>query len=1133
MHHTVGAGYCSGNREGCLRGTRVDVLLQLEHWLEDRNGQHMFWLNGLAGTGKSTIAQTFAEIMFAEGKLGASFFCSRNFEDRSNIQAIFPTLALQLAYRYPPFREQLLRVLRANPGVGQESLCSQLEKVIVGPFKASHISTLIIIDALDECKDIEPASAILSVLSRYVDEIPEVRFFITGRPEPRIRSGFRLKLLRPITEVLKLHEVKPEVVDGDIKLFFQTQLASLAKDRSDCDLTEDWPTSSDIEILCKKAAGFFIYASTVVKFIASEHDLPTEMLALITSPLQSTTKEGMSGVDQLYTKVLEQAFQGVCTDNSQRYFRFRAVVGAVLLVFNPLSTKALSDLLRVPSTSTALRSLHSLLLVPDNIEDPVHIYHKSFPDFLTDPNRCKDKQFLVDPSAHHRRILLSCLNLMGERLRRNICHLDDHAVLSEVEDLPTCRKTHIGDALGYACQFWTRHLVKIPSSSHNVEEVYKAIDGFFTTHFLFWIEVLCLMGNLNAGVYALNDVQQWCMLVSCVGVSTQETCAQTLIQAQVSDKWTYGSQWFLLEFFDTIHNSPSQIYHFALPLCPPSSWLHNSYTAELLREVKVVKGLVSWGTCFRTVALNDRPQALAYWKDIIAVGLRSGDIVTLDGITGTQVGVLSGHTSWARSLNFSPDGTLLVSGSNDETLKLWDVQTGGIVKTFHGHTNHVYSTSISPNCITIASGSRDKTIRLWNIQTGECCCIIEQQGYVEHISFSPTNPEHPMFVSNDVVQWWDVSGYKIGPAYNGSYAALSLDGTHFALCGGMVTTVQNSDSRAIVAKCPTEFDSQCCCFSPNGRLVAIAAGTTAYIWDITGSHPCLIETFIVHAGYITSLTFSSSSSLISASDNRSVKFWQIGASLADPVASGPNSILSGSAPIISVSLQAESGIYITYDSNGVVRVWDISTGLHKASFQTPAKDGLLINARMIDGRLVVVWLREGKIYIWDTKKDKLRQVVDADSDASRNLRISGDGSKVFLLAGKFIWAWSLWTGKAMGEVELEDDSYLDLLCMSGSRIYLHFPNSQNLGWDFGISGSSPVPLPNPSSEKPHLDFIGGSSYWYDGPCWIKNTVTGKEVFQLSGRYARPNSVQWDGRYLIASYRFDEVLILDFDQVLSQ
>ena len=166
----------------------------------------------------------------------------------------------------------------------------------------------IIIDALDECKDEEPASTILSILSRYVDQLLTVKFFITERPESRIRSGFRLESLVPITEVFKLHEVKAEAVDRDIEFFFQTHLANLSRNQSDFDLTEDWPSPSDVRILCKKAAGFFIYASTFVKFVASETDPLGEILALITSLLESTVEEGKSGVDQLYTKVLQQAF---------------------------------------------------------------------------------------------------------------------------------------------------------------------------------------------------------------------------------------------------------------------------------------------------------------------------------------------------------------------------------------------------------------------------------------------------------------------------------------------------------------------------------------------------------------------------------------------------------------------------------------------------------------------------------------------------------------------------------------------------------------------------------------------------------------------------------------------------------
>ena len=516
MYHTENAGHRCGNRQGCLRGTRRGVLGDIERWLAGGQSRRVFWLNGLAGTGKSAIAQTFAETTFADGKLGASFFCSRDFEDRSNLQMIFPTLAFQLAYRYPPFRKELLQVLKECPDAGQGPLCSQMEKLIVGPLKATRISTLLVIDALDECKDEEPASTILSILSRYVNEIPDVKFFITGRPEPQLRSGFRLQPLAPITEVLKLHEVKPETMDRDIELFFRIQLTRLAKNRSDLDLTEDWPTSSDIEILCKKAAGFFAYASVVVKFIDSKLHSPTERLPLITSLPHSTIEEGRSGLDQLYTTILEQAFCAVHVDNSQDYLHFQTVVGTVLLIFTPLSIQSLSELLECDTSHiySTVHSLHSLLLVPENTEDPIHIFHKSFPDFLVDPFRCEDKLFFVEPTPHHTKILFLCLRLMEKRLKKNICNLDDYTDLSMVKDLPTHKKDHIGDALGYACQFWTKHLLGIPGDSIYTEEVQKAVDKFFTMHFLHWIEVLAFTENLDIGVHAMNDIKQWYTLVS-------------------------------------------------------------------------------------------------------------------------------------------------------------------------------------------------------------------------------------------------------------------------------------------------------------------------------------------------------------------------------------------------------------------------------------------------------------------------------------------------------------------------------------------------------------------------------------------------------------------------------------------
>jgi WD40 repeat protein len=609
-----------------------------------------------------------------------------------------------------------------------------------------------------------------------------------------------------------------------------------------------------------------------------------------------------------------------------------------------------------------------------------------------------------------------------------------------------------------------------------------------------------------------------------------------LVQVGVSCQWANDSQRLLLEHFEKIHNSPSQIYHYALPFSPSSSWLHNCYTRELSREVKVVKGFPDgWGMCSRTVTLAERLQALAYWKDTIAVGSLSGDIIILNAITGSQMAVLSGHTNGVASLAFSSDGTSLVSGSGDQTLKLWDVQTGGVVKTFHGHTNSVLSVSISLNYTTIASGSHDGTICLWDIWTGKCRCVIRPQGVVYwggcYAVFSPTDPWRLISTSSSVIQEWDIDGHQVGLAYEGFNTGFSSNGTHFVSCWEGAATVQNSNSGVIVAKFPIPNTNPMSgsihsCLSPNSTLVAVAAQTTIYIWDITGSDPLLIKTFIGHTKKISSLTFSSPSTLTSVSYDQSVKFWQIGGLSTDPVAGDPKSTPPTSVPIQSISLQAENGIAISSDSDGVVKVWDISTGLCKASYQTPAQGCYWRDARMIDGRLIFVWPGKKGIHIWDIYESKLLQIVGTDLYTFGSLRISGDGSKVFSLAGGSIHAWSMWTGEAMGKVEVRDTSYLGPL--DGSKILVHCKyDTQTEVLDFGISGSHPIYIHNTSLERPRLH---GISWWTNGPSKIEDSVTGKEVFWLSGRYAEPVEAQWDGQYLVAGYKSGEVLILDFNHL---
>jgi len=554
----------------------------------------------------------------------------------------------------------------------------------------------------------------------------------------------------------------------------------------------------------------------------------------------------------------------------------------------------------------------------------------------------------------------------------------------------------------------------------------------------------------------------------------------------------------------------------------------------LLKEVKVIKGApAEWGTCSRTISFESHPLSLAHQKGTFAVGLISGGIVILDAITGSQITVLSGHTDWVRCLTFSLDGIFLVSGGHDLIVKLWDVQTGGVIKDFCGHTTIVSSVSISPDCNTIASGSWDRTIRLWHVQAGDCFCVIaEFNSWINSVSFSPNNPWFLMSASNDnTVLQWDLNGCQIGPTYKGKGVAFSLDGTHFISWGDQIATVRNSSSRAVVTELQVpEYGFDCCCFSPNGKFVAGSAYYTSYIWDITGLDPHLIATLIGHTCSITSLIFSSS--LISASEDETIKFWQAGASPTDPAMTNMKSIPPTPSPIESVSLQGRDEVAISSDKAGVVKIWDILTGLCKTSIQTPAKGRSWRDIQLIEGRLIVVWYYDQKIYIWDAEKGEFLWKVKTPIFKSRGIRISGDGSKVFCLAENSIQAWSIWTGEPMGKVELEDESYLDPLSMDSSKIRVCFKDSQTQGWDFGDLCPSPIQFSNTSLGKPHLNLIGGTK-WYTGPCMIQDAVAGNGVFQLAGRYATPYEARWDGQYLVVGYGFGEVLILDLNHVLPQ
>ena len=384
-----------------------------------------------------------------------------------------------------------------------------MDKLIFRPLKESSISTVIVIDALDECKDEEPASAILSVLGRFASEMRDVKFFLTGRPEPRIQTGFRLPLLADFTDVFVLHNVKPNLVNTDVRLFFKRSFSEIACRRPGLD---DWPTKENLDLLCKRAAGLFVYAVATVKFIDHKNNPPKEQLDLLLQSPEKTLYEGKTRLranttlDLLYMTILQEAF---CDDQDpEDDQKVRSILGAVVLATNPLSPRTIAVLLNLSAEGVFLRlsSVHSLLNLQD-ANHPVQPFHKSFPDFIVDPARCTNPRFCVYPLDQHRKLLIGCLKIMNQTLEKNMCKLPDAVTNSEVEDLKEREEKYLNHALQYACKSWHKHLLD-KDMPHRVE-ITSALHAFLEKKFLCWLEVLSVLGAVRNAVNALKVAATW------------------------------------------------------------------------------------------------------------------------------------------------------------------------------------------------------------------------------------------------------------------------------------------------------------------------------------------------------------------------------------------------------------------------------------------------------------------------------------------------------------------------------------------------------------------------------------------------------------------------------------------------
>jgi hypothetical protein len=393
---------------GCMADTRRDLLQQITDWAKDpHSSQSVFWLTGLAGTGKSAIMRTMCERLADENLLGASFFISRGNEKRRDPQNIVRTLIHDLAEMCPELRGPICDALQKNKFISDDSIGRQLQVLISEPYTQVtpdlDRSVVLVLDGLDECeKDKDTGrqgGELLPLLLRTIAACrPWLKLLIASRQERMIDKMFGFTH----RSSLKLQD-EEQSTRMDIELYLTDSLHAIAQAYSS-DLPHDWPGEGAIRELTDRSSNLFIYADTVVKLFKHPDVFPDEIVASI---LGRRPKRGTyAQLDAVYKHILESAFSSNPLPERRDALRshLRDLLGILLVLQAPVSVTELAIFLELETRTMrlVLESISAVVVVPENdIQRTTRLFHTSFTDFLMDSSRCPNLLFKADLRGSH------------------------------------------------------------------------------------------------------------------------------------------------------------------------------------------------------------------------------------------------------------------------------------------------------------------------------------------------------------------------------------------------------------------------------------------------------------------------------------------------------------------------------------------------------------------------------------------------------------------------------------------------------------------------------------------------------------------------------------------------------------
>ncbi|KAJ7254892.1 hypothetical protein C8J57DRAFT_1186788 [Mycena rebaudengoi] len=1049
--------------EPCMPGTRHDILKSIHDWANDLDGPNVFWLHGYPGTGKSAIAMTVTAQLLESGRLASSFFFKREEFLSQTPKALWCSVAYDLADKYPEIRSKVILALESR-------------EILPHITSYEDIFEKLIIKSLENPLAVPPGRMPILV----IDALDECG----GLTESQ---SYQKQVLGALS--------RWKHVPSQVKLFVTSRneknihsvLGSMGSQCKVLEVGEKTTSESYLDIENYLRQGFDAIQS---KYQSLPHPWPTlQDLKLLTDAaaglfIWASTVLKLVG-DRQPQRELERIIQTLKEeqqneehDMNQLDYLYQDLLKSRFLSTTDVEVfKQVAGAILVAQIPLALEDIHAL--VPSITSQDLDFVCTQMNSVLDSEsglrfvhqsfvdflvNLPNESPFNYKKMVHEQQMASACFRTMAEQLRFNITGVESSYFRNDV--IPDLARK-VANHLYYACRFWSAHLQSVVEKESLLADILR----FMHTQLLFWLEVLSARCVTGIASTALRTLDRW-LPVNCE------------LKEDVQDAIR-----FVRGFGHPIAVSIPHIYVSALAFAPATSRTRKRYCGSGLMTLGLKSGgSLSWpGTDAVLNGHQSVVMSVAFSPDgtRIVSGSFDNTVRVWDAETQTQMGApLEGHTSTVESVAFSPDGTRIVSGSHDNTVRVWDAETQTQMGApLEGHTSTVESVAFSPDGTRIVSGSYDNTVRMGAPLEGHT-------SMVESVAFSPDGTRIVSGSYDNTVRVWDAKTQtQMGAPLEGHTSmvesvAFSPDGTRI-VSGSFDNTVRVWDAETQTQMgAPLEGHTSpvmSVAFSPDGtRIVSGSYDNTVRVWD-TKTQTQMGAPLEGHTSMVESVAFSPDGTrIVSGSFDNTVRVWdaetqtQMGAPLE-----------GHTSPVMSVAFSPDGTCIVSGSHDNTVRVWDAETQTQMGAPLEGHTSPVMSVAFSPDGTRIVSGSHDNTVRVWDAEtQTQMGAPLEGHTSPVMSVAFSPDGTRI--VSGSHdntVRVWDTETQTQMG-APLEGHTSLVMsvaFSPDGTRIVSGSDDNTVRVWDTETQTQMGAPL------EGHTSTVMSVAFSPDGTCIVSGS----------------------------------------------